>query len=54
MGRQRVSHNEIAAFAQDNVNLSKEKADEYRARARRLRQGLENYQVWPAPGDGNA
>jgi hypothetical protein len=45
MGRRHVGHNEIAAFARDNVNLSKDKADEYRARKRRL---------WPAPGDGNA
>jgi hypothetical protein len=49
MGRQHVGHSEIAAFARDNVNLSKDKADEYCARKRR-----ENYQVWPAPGDGNA
>ena len=34
---------EIAAFAQDKVNLPKDKADEYRAQARRLREKLEGY-----------
>ncbi len=29
MGRQHVGHSEIAAFAQDKVNLPKDKADEY-------------------------
>ncbi|MEQ8283554.1 MAG: CBASS oligonucleotide cyclase [Parvibaculum sp.] len=43
MGRQHVDHGEIAAFAQDKVNLPKEKADEYRAQARRLREKLEGY-----------
>ncbi|MFJ5487102.1 CBASS oligonucleotide cyclase [Hansschlegelia beijingensis] len=43
MGRQHVGHSEIAAFAQDKVNLPKEKADEYRAQARRLREKLEGY-----------
>ena len=43
MGRQHVGHKEIAAFAQDKVNLPKEKADEYRAQARRLREKLEGY-----------
>ena len=43
MGRQHVGHSEIAAFAQEKVNLPKEKADEYRAQARRLRQKLEGY-----------
>jgi len=43
MGRQHVGHNEIAAFAQDKVNLPKDKADEYRAQARRLREKLEGY-----------
>jgi hypothetical protein len=43
MGRQHVSHDEIAAFAQDKVNLPKDKADEYRAQARRLREKLEGY-----------
>jgi len=43
MGRQHVGHNEIATFAQDKVNLPKDKADEYRAQARRLREKLEGY-----------
>jgi SMODS domain-containing protein len=43
MGRQHVGHNEIAAFAQDKVNLPKDKADEFRAQARRLREKLEGY-----------
>ncbi len=43
MGRQHVGHNEMAAFAQDKVNLPKDKADEYRAQARRLREKLEGY-----------
>ena len=43
MGRQHVGHDEIAAFAQDKVNLPKDKADEYRAQARRLRERLEGY-----------
>ncbi|MBA1159215.1 CBASS oligonucleotide cyclase [Microvirga mediterraneensis] len=43
MGRQHIGHDEIAAFAQDKVNLPKEKADEYRAQARRLREKLEGY-----------
>jgi hypothetical protein len=43
MGRQHVGHGEIAAFAKDKVNLPKEKADEFRAQARRLREKLEGY-----------
>jgi Second Messenger Oligonucleotide or Dinucleotide Synthetase domain len=43
MGRQHVGHDEIASFAQDKVNLPKDKADEYRAQARRLREKLEGY-----------
>lgn len=43
MGRQHVGHAEIATFAKDKVNLPKEKADEYRAQARRLREKLEGY-----------
>ncbi len=43
MSRQHVGHSEIAKFAQDKVNLPKEKADEYRAQARRLREKLEGY-----------
>jgi hypothetical protein len=43
MGRQHIGHSEIAAFAQDKVNLPKDKANEYRAQARRLREKLEGY-----------
>jgi hypothetical protein len=38
MGRHHVGHNEIVTFPQDNVNLPKDKANEYRAQARRLRK----------------
>lgn len=43
MGRQHVGHDDIVKFAQERVNLPKEKADEYRAQARRLRERLESY-----------
>jgi hypothetical protein len=43
MGRQHVGHDDIAAFAQDKVNLPRDKAEEYRAQARRLREKLEGY-----------
>lgn len=43
MSRQHVGHAEIATFAQEKVNLPKDKADEYRAQARRLRERLEGY-----------
>lgn len=43
MSRTHVDHREIAAFAQDKVNLPKEWANEYRAQARRLRERLEAY-----------
>lgn len=43
MGRQHVDHSDIVRFAQEKVNLPKDKADEYRAQARRLREKLENY-----------
>jgi predicted nucleotidyltransferase len=43
MGRQHVAHGDIARFAQDRVNLPKDKADEYRAQARRLRERLDTY-----------
>jgi hypothetical protein len=43
MGRQHVSHAEIARFAEEKVNLPKEKADEFRAQARRLRERLDTY-----------
>lgn len=43
MGRQHVDHSELVSFAQDKVNLPRDKADEYRAQARRLRERLETY-----------
>jgi len=43
VSREHVNHREIAAFAQDKVNLPKDWADEYRAQARRLRERLEGY-----------
>lgn len=43
MSRQHVDHSEIARFAQDKVNLPQDKANEYRAQARRLREKLEGY-----------
>ncbi len=43
MGRKHVDHGDIVRFAQERVNLPKDKADEYRAQARRLREKLEGY-----------
>jgi tRNA nucleotidyltransferase (CCA-adding enzyme) len=43
MSRQHVDHQDIARFAQERVNLPKDKADEYRAQVRRLREKLEGY-----------
>ena len=43
MSREHVGHNEITKFAQERVNLPKDKADEYRAQAGRLRDKLESY-----------
>jgi len=43
MGRIHVDHADIARFAQEKVNLPKDKADEYRAQARRLREKLDGY-----------
>lgn len=43
MGREHVGQAEIEKFAADRVNLPKDKADEYRAQARRLREKLETY-----------
>lgn len=43
MGREQIGHEDIARFAQEKVNLPKDKADEYRAQARRLREKLETY-----------
>jgi len=43
MSRQHINHSHIVSFAQEKVNLPKDKADEYRAQARRLRERLEGY-----------
>ena len=43
MTRQHVDHGDIASFAQDRVNLPRDKASEYRAQARRLREKLDGY-----------
>ena len=43
MARQHVDHREIARFAQDRVNLPRDKAQVYRAQARGLRERLERY-----------
>ena len=43
MARQHVDHSHIAHFAQERVNLPKDKANEYRAQARRLRDKLAGY-----------
>lgn len=43
MSRVHVDHADIVRFAEQRVNLPKEKADEYRAQARRLRERLEGY-----------
>lgn len=43
MGREHVDHAELTGFAQDKVNLPQNKAKEYRAQARRLRDKLEAY-----------
>jgi len=43
MGREHVNHADIVRFAQEKVNLPKDKADEYRAQVRRLREKLEGY-----------
>ena len=43
MGKQHVDHADINRFAQERVNLPKEKADPYRAQVRRLRERIETY-----------
>ncbi len=43
MTQEHVGHGDVARFAQERVNLPKEKADEYRAQAKRLRDKLEGY-----------
>lgn len=43
MSREHVDHSEILRFAQDRVNLPRDKAEEHRAQVRRLREKLESY-----------
>ena len=43
MSRLHVDHNDIVRFAEERVNLPKDKAGAYRAQARGLREKLENY-----------
>lgn len=43
MGRQHIDHSDIKRFAEERVNLPRDKAEEYRAQARRLRERLETY-----------
>lgn len=43
MSRAHVDHRDLVRFAEDRVNLPKDKADEFRAQARRLREKLEGY-----------
>lgn len=43
MTQEHVNHADIARFAQDRVNLPKDKANEYRAQVNRLREKLEGY-----------
>lgn len=43
MAREHVNHSDVARFANDKVNLPKDKADEYRAQVSRLKEKLESY-----------
>ena len=43
MSREHVGHRDIVTFAEERVNLPQDKAQEYRAQARRLREKLEAY-----------
>jgi hypothetical protein len=43
MSREHVDHREIVRFAEERVNLPRDKANEYRAQARRLRERLDGY-----------
>jgi predicted nucleotidyltransferase len=43
MSRNHVDHADLVRFAEDRVNLPKDKADEYRAQAKRLQDKLEGY-----------
>lgn len=43
MSRKHVDHSDLVRFAEERVNLPKDKADEYRAQVGRLREKLERY-----------
>ncbi len=43
MARRHVDHSDLVKFAQEKVNLPKDKAEEYRAQVRRLREKLDSY-----------
>ena len=43
MSRAHIDHSDLVRFAEDKVNLPKDKADEYRGQAGRLREKLEAY-----------
>ncbi|HET6763930.1 MAG TPA: CBASS oligonucleotide cyclase [Longimicrobiaceae bacterium] len=43
MSRVHIDHKDLVRFAQDKVNLPQEKASEFRAQARRLREKVEAY-----------
>lgn len=43
MSREHVGHSELVSFAEERVNLPKDKADEYRAQAQRLQDKLIKY-----------
>ena len=43
MSREHIDHGDISRFAQEKVNLPKDKANEHRAQARRVRERLQSY-----------
>lgn len=43
MSRTHINHSDIVRFAEEKVNLPKDKADEHRAQVRRLREKLEGH-----------
>lgn len=43
MSKSHISHRDLVQFAEGKVNLPRDKANEYRAQARRLREKLEGY-----------
>ena len=43
MAREHIDHKDIARFAEEKVNLPKEKAQQYREQAQRLQDKLEGY-----------